>query len=151
VQKIQDHELVKKTAQRAYDDIVASGRHSYRAFIEHFEVVIEDFMKSRQNPGGEPVPAVQPVPSVQPTLMAQYGSPPAEKKLSWKFGRMATRILSFILNYVYQKVRWFFQVTIQKVMGVVTRLRDRAARRKLVHPFFKKEKMKLLVTLLKDA
>jgi hypothetical protein len=136
VDKIKDRELVKRIAERAYEDVVTSGRYSYRAFIENFDSVIEEYMKSRHGT------AVQ---------AAQVQGLPVKKTVSWRLGRKVTKILFFLIASLSQKFRWFITVILQKVNAIVTRLRDRAARRKLVHPFFKKEKMKLLATFIKDA
>jgi hypothetical protein len=48
--KVKDAEFLKKMTQRAYDDVVASGRYSYRAFVEVVDRAMEPLLKPAAAP-----------------------------------------------------------------------------------------------------
>jgi len=135
VEKIKDQELVKKTAQKAYQDVVTSGNHSYRAFVENFDNVIGEYMtstRSAQNAAGAAVSSTK------------TGS-------SWKSWRKFKKLALFSYQYLKQKYQWLYQSTMRWTHRLMNSLRAKAMRKRRIHPFFFRQRIKLILSLFKDA
>jgi hypothetical protein len=51
VSKVRDHKFLEDLTERTYEEIVASGRYSYRAFIADFDEVLEANVRARGKRG----------------------------------------------------------------------------------------------------
>jgi len=45
-EKIQDNKLCTQLAQRAYADLIDSGKYSYRAFVQRFDAILDDVIEA---------------------------------------------------------------------------------------------------------
>jgi hypothetical protein len=114
--KLNDIPLLKEMTGRAYDEVVSSGRYSYRAFVKRIDEVLEKHVS----------PALQP-----PDSSALPTSPPPTRRLArlrQLRGSSITRIVEDYLRVLREKTDNFASM-IERRRAKLAKFKEKAERR----------------------
>jgi hypothetical protein len=131
VARIRDDNFLSELAERAYKDIIASGRYSYRSFIRFFDNKVDEYMMTYTEKNRADL--------IKP---AQKSSLNYWNRIKGFTGIMASSIISSLI--------WLCSGLLGKPLKIKDKLRFSHAvmmaiyRSIVVHPFFKKEKMRII-------
>ncbi len=136
LEKIKDDSLVEQIAQQAYEDIVANGRYSYRTFIEGVERQIEEFVtscgfkKQTVSFSGSQSTMEQDVQESNSDLIQIFKN---KISLAMRVGKFFVKTMAIcIWRFIFLPfLRWSKRIY-------------------LLHPFFLKERIKLMLHILKN-
>ncbi len=129
LEKIRDREGVEAIARRAFDDVIRSGAHSYRTFIQVFDNTIEKYITDRGAGRAS-------------SVVAENTNTDAGKRLINAIRRAAP----FPVRILWVTIRGIAV----NLLGMMLEGVRAAKRRYLLHPFLRVERKRLLKAILRS-
>lgn len=151
--KIKDDTYVKNMAERAYEDIIASGKYSYRSFVRYFDKKIEECMKEErfnrdcritEDPNWNDIKADAINNSGTITCSCTFRTNEADIKKK----PLTKKIISYpvsLIKYSFHKLVSVMNYFVSKYLNFLWRIKLLFK----LHPFFFKEKLRLILHVFK--
>jgi hypothetical protein len=169
VEKIRNKYFIREMAERAYEDIIASGKYSYKTFVAAFDSHLDGIVTSRPKSLSSDVetqtlrplgPLNQSIASYSTSEDDCVGSQDLDHHLFPALNRQIMRALrtvvriirvgGYIIRSVHYKTKSLLSFLYYKIKFFMNLLLQRMKHLYLYHPFFLVQKFRLIMRIIKD-